>query len=94
MTSLTQTKLADAIKWRAHNLFSLYERRLRYGRIIWQTYETLRITSAILEWKNKKQIQETEIYIDLDFQTDHVLQDSIITLCTPYNLSLIIIIIF
>ena len=46
-------KLPDPIKWRAHNLFSLFVHRPRY-RIIWQTYWTLRITSALLEWKNKK----------------------------------------
>ena len=37
-------KLPDAIKWCAHNnnLFSLFVHCLRY-RIIWQTYQTLRI---------------------------------------------------
>ena len=38
-------KLPDAIKWRADNLLSLFLHRLRY-RIIWQTNETLRITSS------------------------------------------------
>ena len=44
----------------------------------WQTYQTLRITSALLEWKNPRK----ELYIDLDFQTDYLLPDSIVTLCT------------
>ena len=44
-------KLPDAIKWRAHNLFSVYTSTAI--QIIWQTYQTLRITIALLEWKKK-----------------------------------------
>ena len=77
-TSLTQMTLPDAIKWRAHNLFCLFTSPAI--QIIWQTYQTLRITSARLEWKNGKQIQDP--CSDLDFQTDHLLLDSIITLHT------------
>ena len=40
--------------------------------------------------KKKKKNPTKDLCIDLDFQTDHLLPDSIITLCTPYYLSLII----
>ena len=71
LRSFTQIKLPDTIKWRVHNLFCLCTSPAI--QIIWQTYQTLRITSALL---------------DLDFQTDHLLPDSIITLCTPWWFSL------
>ena len=82
-------KLNDAIKWRAHNLLLfLY---VACKQSIWQTYQTLRITSALLELKNKKkQIQERNSAVTLIFKQYHVLPDSIVTLCTPYYLSLIV----
>ena len=46
---LTRLNLPDAIKWHAHNLLCL----LHIAQIIWQTYQTLRITIALLERKNK-----------------------------------------
>ena len=51
LTSFTQLKLPDTIKWRAHHLFCLCTSPAI--QIIWQTYQTLRITSALLEWKKK-----------------------------------------
>ena len=41
----------------------------------------------VKKWKTDPR---KELCIDLDFQTDHLLPDSIMTLCTPYYLSLII----
>ena len=41
-----------------------------------------------LSEKTKKNLRR-ELCIDLDFQTDQLLPDSIMTLCTPYYLSLI-----
>ena len=67
---------------------------LSLHRIIWKTYQTLRITSALLKLKNKKTNPPKELCIDLEFQTDRPLADSIITLCTPYYLSLIICFLF
>ena len=61
LTSLTQIrvninsaqmKLPNAVKWLADNLFC--RSTSPAIQIIWQTYQTLRITSALLEWKIKK----------------------------------------
>ena len=71
---------ANEATWCSQVTCSQFVHRMRF-RIIWQTCQTLRIKSTLLEWKNKKQIQE--LCSDLDFQTDHLLPDSIITFCTP-----------